>query len=533
MRTFIIGLFCNFYFFAAQSQSIPEIRTLIDREYFVAATQMCKKLASNNPEASYWLVQISIAQNKNEEAKTQLSEFLKFNPNSKLLQIADAQLLLSDGKTKEAQSKFESIIKNSGKNKIEVLIAVGRAYATTPMQNINYDFAIATLQEAQVLQPNNGLISIYLGDCYRRILEGGKALLAYKKAMEIDANIGALAYYKIGLQFQSMKNCDVLNENYLAAVKADSHFAPAWLHLYTVSATLDGGCYDKQKSETYYKAYLANAEPGIQTQLLQINHLYLIADYVAVIAKIKEVQTTMPTEAPNRLRSIAAAVYFAQKDYPNTIQSIENYIASLGKEDEIITFHYKTLAVSYSETGNYAKAVKAYLDCAEIQKDTFIKMGYIDNAAAEAIKAKDYATACVLYSNVFDAKKSPGASDYYKLGSAYYNAGNCEESKRIFSVYADKFPNDWRPPLYLGYCEAKIDPYMSMGNAIPYYNKFIELAKNETTAKKSLIHTHMYLFAYEYQIKKNTAAAIAHLESVLALDPANEDALKYKTLLVK
>jgi tetratricopeptide (TPR) repeat protein len=293
------------------------------------------------------------------------------------------------------------------------------------------------------------------------------------------------------------------------------------------------GCYDKAKSETYFKGYLANAEPGIKTQLLQIDMLFRNADYKGIIAKIKEVQASMPTEAPNRLQSMAAMAYFAEKDYPNTIQCIENYLAALGKEDEIITFHYKSLAISYSETGNYAKAVKAYLNCAEIQKDTFLKMGYMDNAAAEAIKAKDYATACALYSNIFDAKKSPGASDYFKLGSAYYNAGNCEESKRIFSVYADKFPNDWRPPLYIGYCEAKQDPYMTMGNAIPYYNKFIELAKNETTAKKSLIHTHMYLFAYEYQIKKNTAAAVAHLESVLALDPENEDALKYKTLLVK
>ena len=77
---------------------------------------------------------------------------------------------------------------------------------------------------------------------------------------------------------------------------------------------------------------------------------------------------------------------------------------------------------------------------------------------------------------------------------------------------------------------------MERGYAIPHYQKLVQMAEADSenaTNKKWLIEAYGYLAAYQTNTHKNYAEAIGLFEKLLALDPQNEDAKKYISILQK
>jgi len=63
------------------------------------------------------------------------------------------------------------------------------------------------------------------------------------------------------------------------------------------------------------------------------------------------------------------------------------------------------------------------------------------------------------------------------------------------------------------------------------YEKYLLLGGNEPGNKKVTFEAYMYFFAVSYTLKKDKALAISYLDKVLAIDPQNANALKYKEQL--
>lgn len=515
------------------SQSIQDIKRCIDLEHYGKAQLLCEKIKNTEPEAACLLTEIFIQQGNLQEAKQTITASLQTFKDNTLLQVASAHLMLCEGNKTGAKAMFDQCISKAGNRKAGILIAIGKACGETPLRNSDPDYGIAQLQEALKLQPSAAIIHLYMGDCYCRKLDGGNALLHYEDAIKGDNKLAAIANYKIGNIYRTQDNCQSMTRYYTEAVKADPNFMPAWRALYNAYASRESNCYNAEKGETYYTSYIASAEPGLQTELVKISHLYHSKDYTAVLQKITDLQGQMGAKAPAYLYATAAMAYYQQKDYAGTISSFENYFNTEKSADNLQPVYYNTLASAYSETGQYQKAKDTYLKYAAIQADEAAKISTLYKAADEAHKAKDYNAEAAICKQVTDSKHKPTSADYYKLGTAWYNAQNYGECKKVFQRYSEAYPADWRSSLWIGNCEALIDSTMTTGAAIPYYEKFITLGTPDPQAKNSLIKTHMYLFAYEYQVKKNMTAAITHLDSVLALDPANADAQKYKKALGK
>jgi hypothetical protein len=72
---------------------------------------------------------------------------------------------------------------------------------------------------------------------------------------------------------------------------------------------------------------------------------------------------------------------------------------------------------------------------------------------------------------------------------------------------------------------------MKTGEAAPFYEKYLSLGGNEPANNKATVEAYLYLFAVSYNLKKDKALAISYLDKVLAIEPQNGTALKYKELL--
>lgn len=77
---------------------------------------------------------------------------------------------------------------------------------------------------------------------------------------------------------------------------------------------------------------------------------------------------------------------------------------------------------------------------------------------------------------------------------------------------------------------------MTTGLAIPHYLKLIEIAAKdsaEKTNRKHLIEAYGYIAAYKANTEKDYTGSINYFEKLLALDPGNQDAQRYISILQK
>jgi hypothetical protein len=77
-----------------------------------------------------------------------------------------------------------------------------------------------------------------------------------------------------------------------------------------------------------------------------------------------------------------------------------------------------------------------------------------------------------------------------------------------------------------------LDSTMVTAAAAPYYEKFISLGTIDGTGKKIFIEAYRYLFSYQYNYKKNKAAAIEYLDKILLIESDNIEAKDYKQKII-
>ena len=102
----------------------------------------------------------------------------------------------------------------------------------------------------------------------------------------------------------------------------------------------------------------------------------------------------------------------------------------------------------------------------------------------------------------------------------------------IFNIYSTKFPDDAFSYYMNGKAKWAIDSTMAQGLANPDFEKAIAVGQGDRVKyKNQLIGSYKYFIAYFANIKKDKAAAVAYCDSVLAIDPADAEALANKILI--
>jgi tetratricopeptide (TPR) repeat protein len=173
-----------------------------------------------------------------------------------------------------------------------------------------------------------------------------------------------------------------------------------------------------------------------------------------------------------------------------------------------------------------------------IDKDTAAanKVKYIQTGAALAKRLGNRAEEARWLGVAYGIDQNPTQTDLYNWGYAHYQAANYKTADSIFcNLYQSKYPNEIYGYLWCARSLQAQDTTMEQGLAVEAYKKLADMALQIDSAKfkTQAVSSNFYLVSYYNDIKKDKAAAISYIDRVLAIDPANADAIRIKDILNK
>ena len=178
--------------------------------------------------------------------------------------------------------------------------------------------------------------------------------------------------------------------------------------------------------------------------------------------------------------------------------------------------------------------IKYYQLAIAISKDSAALAQYYKDLAAIAAANKDFVAQAKWFELYYSQKENASNVDLFNWGIAAYRSNNYALADSVFGLYTEKYPDQGFGYYWRARTNAVIDTGMSAGLAIPYYNRLIEMTEADSLSdmeKKWMLEAYGYVAAYEANKQKNYDKAIEYFDKILEIDPENDDALKYISIL--
>ena len=519
------------------AQSVAEARKLMYYERFQSARDMLQKVVASNPadaEAVYWLAQAEFSLYNPGGAKAVLQKGLEgANAAHPLLLAGMGQAELSEGKVNDARQRFETALSLTKGKEIPVIAAIARANleksgdAAYGIEKLKMATAIYDAQKKGTKDP---YVYVLLGDSYRKLMDGGNAVTSYENALLADPKYAA-AKYRIAKVYltQGIEQREIFIKNFEEAVALDAAFAPAYYDLYAFYFSRD-----VYKSTSYFNQYKANADSGPALDYEEASLLYASSDFDKAIDKATQLLAAQGDKADARLYRLQAYSYDKKGDSVKTVELLEKFF-SLARPDQVLPENYVVMAMNCAKFPSRQVQVDEYFGKA-IESDTTLKnkIDYTRKAANFFKGVKNQPKSAEWFTRVLTVNPNPGKADIYNAGFENFRAGSFQRSDSIFKLYSAKFPDEVYGYYWSFRSLSVIDSTMEQGLAIPDCQLFIERAdKDRVKNKNTLVIALGYMAGYTANVKKDYTGAVAFLDRLLEVDPANADAAKNKEILLK
>lgn len=513
------------------AQSVEQGKKFYYYERYKSAKETFEKVLAANPNdiaATYWLGQTLIELDDSVGAKAVYQKALATNGNAPVLLVGMGQLELMDGKKEEARQRFETALSLTKSKDIDVANAIGHAITSSRTGDAQFviDKLTPLTTQKGFKSPETWLV---IGDAYRKLVDGGNAVLSYQKALAIDPT-NAAAKHRIGKIYLTQKNPDTFIPAFEDAVKLDNNYAPSYFELYYYYFNRD-----INKAKDYYDKFLAVADPSPANDYEKTAILFASRRYDEAISTANGFLSRQGDQADPRFYKLIAYSYDEKKDSVNTKKYLDQYFAKQ-KPDAFVPKDYEFRATTLAKfPGNEAQALASYDQAIAMDTALDSRIDLMSNAAALSKKAGNRAAESKYLGMAYNTKKNPSNVDLYNWGFSNYQATQYKTADSIFTVYAEKYPNEIFGYLWRARSNQAMDTSMTQGLAVPHYEKLAEMARSldPVKYKGQAVSAYFYLVQYYNDIKKDKATAVKYVDKVLEVDPANPDAARIKDVLNK
>ena len=537
------------------AQDIPTALKDIEAERYPKAEKALTQLVSSSPSADnqFYLGYYYLKSGQVDKAKAAFDKGVQADAKSQLDNVGLAGVALAKKDRATAKSLIDNAVGQTKGKDQNILIRAAEMYTLSDQTNDPAE-ALRLLQMADEKDKKNenAEIEMLMGDAYFLKNDGGNAITKYENALAINPNL-AEANYKIGRLYLRGKNYKEAQTYFNKAIQNDPEFSPTYRAL--ADALANSRAY--KGASTNYELYVQKSGTTDPELLLDVaRYKFLAQDYQGATAYLDQLKGKINNPIIDRMYGWA---YAAMGKNSESVESLNRFISTAPQK--VMYDDYKYLGRAYGQLGT---AEGDSLSITNLEKaapsDTTDNL-YRD-IAKKYYDTKRFDKAGQYYSKTIQHDKKPLNNDYLFEGLANYQYGfrvgrdttaapmdtaQIRQARQTYFLRADsafaqmaqqveKNAGETYPLAYYYRGQSTYYAYpsavsLSTGAAVPYYEKFIELANAETDAakkqsyQKNLITSYKFLASYNLA-KKDDAKAKEYFNKVLELDPNDADVKK-------
>jgi tetratricopeptide (TPR) repeat protein len=388
-------------------------------------------------------------------------------------------------------------------------------------KKLDTTYVLPLLLEAEKYDSKNPEIYIIHGDAYLAANDGNNAIIMYNKAKLLDPK-SPKAIMRTGNLWYRNKAYLVALEYYQEATRVDSTFAPVYRELaklYSLARQYDN-------SIIAYKKFLELSSNNLSAKIRYAGALMNAKQYEMAIMLINEIMAE--DSSRNDLNRAMAYAYYETGQYDKGLTYIMKFFKKT-TPDKIMTSDWIYYGKILTKNKQDSLAVQKFQTASVLEPDNMDVIGEMANCYS---RMKNFPQAAELYEKLLK-KEKPSYVDYYNLAKAYMGMKDFVRADSVLAIVSTLQP-DFIPGLYLrASANANLDPETIEGRAKPFYESIIEkLAANPGKYIRELTSSYEYL-AYYYLKTKDYTQSKEYYNKVLAIDPANKNAIDALEVLKK
>jgi tetratricopeptide (TPR) repeat protein len=413
-----------------------------------------------------------------------------------------------------AKATFDAVLKNHKPATVQEIIKTVNVFIQCKYKDPNYVLLWLNALEKEIKQPNAEWLMLK-GDYYSAIGDYGNALNFYNKVIDAESS-NDLAVYKKAVAYRKIKNALAALTELETALQLRPEFPLAILEKGEVLFELN----KVEDAINNYNSYFVLVPNDLQAHLQlgaslfsskRFNDASKEADYVI-------------NKEPGNISALKLKSY-SSYELANYSEGLSLLLSYLEKADSLTiqSRDYEFLAHFYQKTGSDSLAIVSFKKAINFP---VVKAELYSEAGSLMVKKSRYDDAYQTYTQKL-LRYSCSSADYFNFGRSALALEKFEMADTLFGKVCEMQPTWPNGFLMRANANAHLDPGSTEGKALPFYEKFVLLAENDSVntakLKNGLIESYKYL-GYYYFLKKEVETSKTYWKKVLLLDPEDKQA---------
>lgn len=530
------------------AQDIDQAKKAIDAEQYEKAKSILKSILETSPingRANFLLGNVYLIQSVTDSAKIAYQKGLAGADGARLNFIGLGTIDLDNANSSAAEENFALALKDTKKKDVEELIGIGRAY--TYSNKPNYKKAIEYLNKAKLINPNDAVVQLSLGDAYYGDKNQNDAYAAYRSAFQFDPTL-LRAKMQLGVLLKGAKSYDEAIKSFNEVIALNPNYGPVYRELAETYYKWGRNKPSKsveymQTAINYYEKYMNLTDYSLNSRMRHADFLVLVKDYKALEAEANKM-IEMDKVNPRIFRYLGYSAY-ENGNVDLAIKSLESFISN--PSNKVIAKDYLYMAMAKFKKGlssdessidpdlfsSGLTEIKKAVDMEPLIIEDLNEVGkkmFSQKLYKEAASVFEYGTTNSEYKNYVEDNIYYGLAIYYANNKSDVTPDSValQKADEAFGKVIVASPSYQDAYLYRGRTNSLME---NDEMTIKYYEEYVakvsekgpeEVAKPTTT--KKIIESYNNIAASYANTDK--VKAIEYFNKTLSLDPTNDYATK-------